>query len=89
MYHYIMPLNVILWGVNPNIQCTCTCCTNMYTAPVLKAGYPVSCSSLCTLCVVCLVCIVRLGFWVSFWVSFYWFMSSMFFHVHVGYGAII
>ena len=28
------------------------------TAPVLKAGYLVSCSSLCMLCVVCLVCIV-------------------------------
>ena len=28
------------------------------TAPVLKAGHPVSCSSLCVLCVVCLVCIV-------------------------------
>ena len=28
------------------------------TAPVLKAGHLVSCSSLCMLCVVCLVCIV-------------------------------
>ena len=28
------------------------------TAPVLKAGHPLSCSSLCMLCVVCLGCIV-------------------------------
>ena len=30
----------------------------MHHPPVLKAGHPVSSSSLCMLCVVCLVCIV-------------------------------
>ena len=35
-------------------------------APVLKAGHPVSCSSLCMLCVVYLVCSLLFGLLVSF-----------------------
>ena len=57
------------------------------TAPVLKAGHPVSCSSLC-ICVLYVLCVLfgllRLRFWVSFF-SFYCFWASMlytFLHVH-------
>ena len=50
------------------------------TTPVLKAGHPASCSSLC-----CMLCIVWFrGFWVPFF-SIYCFLASVqhtFFHVY-------
>ena len=61
------------------------------TAPVLKAGRPVSCSSLCMLGVVCLVCIVWLvevrflGFFLS--ITF-WLVCYIFFHVCMYVGRV-
>ena len=67
--------------------CTCTCVWGELAShkrsltqppPVLKAGHPVSCSSLCT-CMLYVLCVLfgllRLDFWVSF--SFYCFLASV------------
>ena len=64
------------------------------TAPVLKAGHPVSCSSLCILCVVCRVKLwfglLRLWFWSylcnASWLACYTHFSML--HVVVGMWSI-
>ena len=57
------------------------------TAPVLKAGHPVSCSTRCMLCVVCLecrYCLVRvLGFLLLFLMLLGYCAIHTFLHVHV------